>query len=136
MHSEKTQGVLGFAAGGTYDLPGVKIEAVDTPFIVLLCTPLDNRALTESEHILVTALAQDKQYGTVYNEDGTQLLETGGPPLLLEPVQATVTFKGGPLTSAQVVDVYGVPTGRQLERTGNTFRIDGRYATYYYEIRR
>jgi hypothetical protein len=136
VHGEKTQGVIGFAGGGTYDLPGVKIDAVDTLFIVLLCTPLDNRALTESEHVLITALARDKQYGTVYNEDGTELLETGGPPLLLEPVQATLTFKGGALTSAQVVDVYGVPTDRQLERTGNTLRIDGRYATYYYEIRR
>jgi len=136
IHTEKTQGVIGFAGGGTYDLPGVKIEAIDTPFIVLLCTPLDNHPLIESEHILITALARDKQYGTVYNEDGTQLLETGGPPLLLEPVQATITFKGGPLASAQVVDVYGVPTGRQLERTGNTLRIDGRYATYYYEIKR
>jgi len=61
---------------------------------------------------------------------------TGGPPLLLEPVQATITLKGSPATSVQVVDVYGVPTGRQVERTGDTFRIDGRNATYYYEVRR
>jgi hypothetical protein len=136
VHSNKTQGVIGFAAGGTYDLPGATVTEITTPFISLLFTPLDNRPLIESGHILVTALARDKQLGAVYNEDGTELLETGGPPLLLEPVQATIALKGGPLTSAKVVDVYGVPTDRQLERTGNTFRIDGRYATYYYEIRR
>ncbi len=136
VHTDKTQGVIGFAAGGAYDLPGVRVEAIDTPFIVLLFTPLDNRPLIESEHILITAMAQDKQLGTVYNEDGTQLLATGGPPLLLEPVQATVTLKGGPLTSVKAVDVYGVPTDRQLERSDNTFRIDGRYATYYYELDR
>jgi len=136
VHSEKTQGVIGFAGGSTYDLSGVTVRVGPTPFISLLFTPLDNRPLIESQDILITAMAQDKQLGTVYNEDGTQLLETGGPPLLLEPVQATLTFKGNTLTSVNVVDVYGVPTDQQVERTGNTFSIDGRYATYYYEVKR
>jgi len=136
VHSEKTQGVIGFAGGSTYDLPGVTVRVGSTPFISLMFTPLDNRPLIESGHILITAMAQDKQLGTVYNDDGTQLIETGGPPLLLEPVQATLTFKGNSLTFVNVVDVYGVPTDRQVERTGNTFAIDGRYSTYYYQIRR
>jgi hypothetical protein len=136
VQSDKTQGLLGFAAGQSYDLPGVTIDHIDTPFVSLLLTPLDNRPLIESAHILITALARDKQYGTVYNADGTELLDTGGPPLLLEPVQATIVFKGEPITSAIAVDAYGVPTDRQLEHTGNSIRIDGRYATYYYEVKR
>ncbi len=136
VHSEKTQGVIGFAGGGTYHLPAVTVSQIETPFISLLFTPLDDRPLIDSEHILITALAQDKQYGAVYYSDGTQLLETGGPPLLLEPVRATLTFKGAPLTSVKVVDVYGVPTQRQVERSGNTFTIDGRYTTYYYQVKR
>jgi len=47
-----------------------------------------------------------------------------------------LTFKGAPLTSVKVLDVYGVPKQRQVERTGNTFAIDGRYATYYYQVKR
>jgi hypothetical protein len=136
IHSEKTQGVIGFAGGHTFDLPGVTVRIGQTPFVSLLFTPLDNRPLIESGHVLITAMAQDKQYGTVYNEDGTNLIETGGPPLLLEPVQAILTFKGAPLMSVNVVDVYGVPVTRQVERTGNTFEIDGRYATYYYQVKR
>ena len=136
VHSEKTQGIIGFAGGRTYDLPGLTVRLGQTPFVSLLFTPLDNRPLIESEHILITAMARDKQYGTVYKDDGTELIETGGPPLLLEPVQATLTFKGAPLTSVKVVDVYGVPTARQVNRTGNTFVIDGRYATYYYQVKR
>jgi hypothetical protein len=136
IHSEKTQGVVGFAAGRTYDLPGVMVRMGSTPFVSLLFTPLDNRPLIESRHILITALAQDKQHGAVYSDNGTELIETGGPPLFLEPVQAAVTFKGDPLTSVNVIDVYGVPTAQQIERTGNTFSIDGRYATYYYQVQR
>lgn len=136
VQSDKTQGLIGFAAGKSYDLPGVTIENIDTSFVSLLLTPLDNRPLIESTHILITALARDKQYGTVYNADGTELLDTGGPPLLLEPVQATIVFKGESITSVKAVDVYGVPTERTLEHNNNTIRIDGRYATYYYEVTR
>ena len=107
-----------------------------TLFVSLLFTPLDNRTLIESRNVLITALAQDKQHGAHYSDDGTELIECGGPPLFLEPVQATLTFKGAPLTSVNVVDVYGVPTAQQVDRNGNTFSIDGRYAAYYYQVKR
>jgi hypothetical protein len=135
VHSEKTQGIVGFAGGGVYDLPAVTVD-VTTPFVSLLFTPLDDRPLISSGHILITAMARDRQTGTEYNEDGTQLVEVGGPPLLLEPVQAEIQLKGMPIDSVRVVDVYGVPGEREVERTGNTFAIDGRYAAYYYEVKR
>lgn len=133
--SEKTQGIVGFAGGHSYSLPGATVD-VTTPLVSLLFTPLDNRPLASSGHILITALARDIQTGTVYNADGTQLLEVGGPPLLLEPVQAEITLKGPQIDQVKVVDVYGVPGERELPLDGNTFTIDGRYATYYYEIKR
>ena len=135
VHTEKTQAIVGFAGSGTYDLPGVRVQ-VRTPFVSLLFTPLDDQTLVESKHILITAMARDAQTGTEYNADGTQLLRAGGPPLLMEPVQATLSFRGAPITSATVVDIYGVPTTRSVARQGNTFDIDGRYATYYYEVKR
>lgn len=136
VHSGKTQGIIGFAPGRTFELPDVNVVVGPTPFIDLLFTPLDNQPLIDSAHILITAMARDKQYGTVYSSGGYQLDETGGSPLLLEPVQATITFKGGPVISVRPVDIYGVPVDQQVERTGNTFAIDGRYATYYYEVKR
>jgi hypothetical protein len=136
VHSDKTQGVIGFAAGTAYALPAVTVTNIRTPFISLLFTPLDNLPLIDSGHILITALARDKQLGTVYNEDGTELLETGGPPLLLEPVQATINFKGRSIDSVKPVDIFGVPTDKQIEHTDNTFAIDGRYAACYYQVKR
>jgi len=35
-----------------------------------------------------------------------------------------------------VVDIFGVPTDKQIEQTNNTFAIDGRYAACYYEVKR
>jgi VCBS repeat-containing protein len=135
IHTDKTQGVIGFAGGGFYDLPGVTVD-LQTEFVSLLFTPLDDQPLEASEHILITAMAQAKPYGAVYNQDGTQLLEAGIEPLMLEPVKATITFKGGDIDSARKVDFYGVPTTQDVERVGNTITIDGRYATYYYEVTR
>ena len=135
VHTPKTQGVIGFAGGGRYRLPGVTV-AVKTPFVSLLFTPLDDRPLVESKHILITAMARDSQTGTRYSADGTQLIDAGKPPLLMEPVQAELEFKGPPIQSVKVVDIYGVPTDKEVERDGNRVTIDGRYATYYYEVKR
>ncbi len=135
VKTPKTQAVIGFAGGQSWHLPGVT-ATIETPFVSLIFTPLDDRDLDKSVDILITALARDKQTGAKYNADGTKLLEAGGPPLLLEPVQATLDFGGAPIVSAVAVDHTGVPTDQSVERDGNTIHIDGRYATYYYEVKR
>ena len=132
----KTQGIIGRAGNQSYDLPGVFV-AVKTPFVSLLFTPLDNEALVDSKQILITALAQDRQTGSQYNSDGTQLEALGGPPLLLEPVQARIRLKGAPATTINVLDSYGVPTGNTVAVDADgTFHIDGTYRAYYYEVKR
>ena len=136
IESEKTQGVIGWAGGRSIDLPALNVM-MTTPFASLLFTPLDDRPLIESGHILITALARDVQLGGQYSPDGNDLLLVGGPPLLLEPVQATLSFAGEPLVSARVVDVHGVPTSVDVPITGGSvITIDGNYETYYYELRR
>lgn len=135
VKTPKTQAIIGFAGGETWQLPGVS-ATIDTPFVSLIFTPLDDRPLDESVDILVTALARDRQTGAHYNADGTQLEEAGGPPLLLEPVQAELEFGGAPIIAAEALDTRGVPTGTSVERDANTIHIDGRYATYYYRAQR
>ena len=82
-------------------------------------------------------MARDKQTGTEYNSDGTQPLKMGGPPLLMEPVQATIQFQGAAPLEINVLDVYGVPTGEKVKMKDDvSFHLDGTYATYYYEVRR
>ncbi len=131
----KTQAVLGFAGGSTFDLPGVKVE-VKTPFVSLIFTPLDDQPLVASKHILITAMARDKQSGTEYSEDGARLVKAGGPPLLMEPVVATITLKGPPPSEVRSVDLYGVPTEIKIPVAGGSFVIDGRYQAYYFEVKR
>ncbi|MFP6886043.1 MAG: hypothetical protein VB997_00725, partial [Opitutales bacterium] len=108
-----------------------------TPFVSLILTPLDNLDLVKSRQILVTALARDKQTGSIYNADWSQLTQVGGPPLLLEPVQASIKLKGTPPREVRPLDFYGVPKAKNLQlQADGTFAIDGTHQTFYYEIRR
>ena len=54
------------------------------------------------------AVARDIQTGAAYNDDATELLSVGGPPLLLEPVQADLTLAG--VTKVTALDVDAAPT--------------------------
>jgi hypothetical protein len=109
VRSPKTQGVIGKTnAGEPFQLPAASVT-FKTPFVSTIFTPLDDATLAQSKHILITALAQDKQSGTRYNANGTQLESTGTAPLLLEPVQATIKLAGPTPANVTPCDHYGVP---------------------------
>lgn len=136
VRTAKTQAVIGFTGQQRKQLPAVDVE-IDTPFVSLIFTPLDNADLADSKQILITAMARDRQTGSQYNEDFSRLTQVGGPPLLMEPVQATIRLKGSQPTSVRPCDFYGVPRAESIDvGADGSFRIDGRYQTYYYEVRR
>lgn len=137
VRSPKTQAVVGFAGGRTIRLPGVTAH-IKTPFVSLIFTPLDDRPLVQSRHILITAMARDKQKGAEFNPDWSRLTTMGGPPLLMEPVQADIQFKSGKPVMVRPLDFFGVPKpGKPLAMASDgRFRIDGTHATYYYEVKR
>jgi len=140
VDTPQTQAVVGFAQGQTFELGDVNLT-IDSEFASVLVTALDGQTLGAGGRVLLTAVARDQQLGAEYNEDGTQLLAMGGPPLLLEPVQVTLTYT----TSAQtgwgvrrllgvhVLDAYGVPTGEQVPLNDSfSVTIDGRYGAFTY----
>ena len=136
VRTPKTQAVIGFASGRKIDLPGVSVN-LKTPFVSLIFSPLDNEDLERSNHILITAMARDKQTGSVYNADWSGLTQVGGPPLLMEPVQCSIKFKGSSVSQVRPLDVYGVPKKQSVKlQPDGSFKIDGTYQTYYYEVKR
>jgi len=132
IDTAKTQAVVGFAKSKTVELKDYTL-ALDSDFASLLVTALDGQELSESGRVLITALARDIQTGAKYNADGTQLEAMGGPPLLLEPVLATLTFRTGTIHRVEVLDAYGVPTGVEVPlNEDGSVRIDGRYGSFNY----
>ncbi len=136
LTAPKTQAILGRAGGRTFDLPGVKAD-VKTAFVSLIFTPLDDQPLAKSKQVLITAMARDRQTGTRYSDDGTKLVAKGGPPLLMEPVQATLRLAGDAPKEVRALDIYGVPAEKKVPvKPGGAFAINGTFKTYYYEVRR
>ncbi|MDB6069488.1 MAG: Endo-beta-mannanase [Verrucomicrobiales bacterium] len=130
----RTQGLIGRPGEKPVQLPAVKVLC-RTPFVSLLFTALDDMPLAESRHILITALAQDKQTGAAYSDDGTKLVSVGTAPLLLEPVQADIWLKGGIPTTVRALDPWGVRKGKPLTvKADGGFAIDGTAQAYYYEV--
>lgn len=114
ISAEGTQGVVGTELAGTHTLPDVSIDLSSEQGSLLL-TALDGAPLSESAAVLVTAMGRAIQTGAAYSSDRATLEAVGGPPLLLEPVQAQLTFGRTPL-SVSALDVYGVPQ-RELTDT-------------------
>ena len=137
VRAAKTQGIIGFAGGKTIELPDVTVN-MESPFASLLFTALDDRPLGESTTILVTAVAREKLTGSQMDGEGdeTTLVAIGGPPLLLEPVQATIQFSGPSIDYAIPLDHQGHQFGPfdewMIEADGDSYAINGRYETLYY----
>jgi hypothetical protein len=134
VRSAHTQGVIGFGGGVTHALPAAEI-ALRTEYAVVLITPLDGQPLAESTRVLVTAMARDIETGARYNADDTQLEAYGGPPLLLEPVQADITLPGPAIEAVTALEVDGLPR-MDVPFTGDTFTIDGRWRSCWYLVER
>lgn len=133
-----TQGVVGFGGGRRFDLDGTLIE-LESPFASLLVTSLDyEQGIADSPHLLISAVARARNTGMEWNQDHTELVSVGGPPLLIEPVEATITLKGRNRVTVWALDHAGrrtdtrVPTRRVAG--GAAFTLGGQYATIYYEV--
>jgi MYXO-CTERM domain-containing protein len=98
-------------------------------YAVLLVTALDGLPIAESHRMLVTAIARERPAGASYTADDTQLLTVGGPPLLMEPVEATLRIPG--VEAVTALDVDGWPRVA-VPVTDGAFAIDGRWRTLWY----
>ncbi len=133
VDTPSSQGVIGFAGGQTHDLGDFQVS-VETEFVSLLFTALDGLPLSGSGRVLITAMARDRQLGAEYSADGGELLAMGGPPLLLEPVQALVKVRrqAQDLVGVTPLDEYGVPGSGSVTLLDDSFVIDGSHAAAHY----
>ncbi len=127
LESEGTVAVCGFAEGRTFRLGDFGIE-MESPYAMLFMTAAEeNKTLKGSRSIIITTLARARNTGMEMEIDGDQgvVLSVGGPPLLIEPVKATIEFGSDRPFSVHVLDHDGCMTIRQVPVSGKKFRLDG-----------
>jgi hypothetical protein len=135
VNTPGTKAVVGFAGDKEQKLGDVKVQ-LDTPFASLFLTALDPKEdLRNCKTALISVLARQSNTGFTYFTVDNKELKNGGPPILLEPVKATVTIAGRPVAAVHVLDHDGRRTDRTLPVTGGRFTLDGaRDRAIYYEV--
>jgi hypothetical protein len=130
-----TKAVVGFAQGKEQKLGGVTVR-LDTPFAVFVLTAAGrDEDLATGKRALISVLARQSNTGFRYFAPDGRVLNNGGPPLLLEPVKATVGIAGRPVEAVHVLDHDGRRTGRTLPAADGRFTLDGaRDKAIYYEV--
>jgi hypothetical protein len=135
VNTAGTKAVVGFAEGKELALGDVKIR-LDSPFASLFLTALDRDAdLAHGKRALLTVLARQSNTGFRYFTPDNKVIDNGGPPILLEPVKATVTISGRAIAAVNILDHDGQRTGRTLSVTDGRFVLDGaKDKAIYYEV--
>jgi hypothetical protein len=135
VNTPGTKAVVGFTGGKEQTLGDVKVQ-VETPFASLFLTALEKKeALAGCKRALLTVVARQSNTGFSYFAVDNRVLNNGGPPILLEPVKATVTIAGRPVAAVNILDHNGRPTDRTLTVTEGRFTIDGaKDKAIYYEV--
>ena len=135
VNTPGTRAVVGFTGGKEQTLGDVKVK-LDTPFASLFLTAAEpGEDLAGCKRALITVLARESNTGFTHFAPDDRVLKNGGPPILLEPVKATVTIAGRPIASVNVLDHDGRRTDRTLPVMDGRFTLDGaKDKAIYYEV--
>lgn len=86
-------------------------------FAVLSAVSLTKTGITRSSRVLITGVARAANTGMEFNRKADVCLDPGGPPVRLEPLQATVTLHRTmpePSLRVRALDWEGIPMERRV----------------------
>ena len=140
INTPLTQGLVGYMKTAKSNPSQLSAE-VSNDFTAIMLSSLDGKPIRESERLLLTTGARTGNTGMKWDEKRTTLLETGGPPVLIEPVKGTLAVTD--LERASRLEIAPLDgAGRALgpfvtaQKTLTGFRLPlGEYATPWYLIR-
>ena len=130
-----TKAVVGFAGGKTAKLGNVTI-ALASPYASIFLTALARtETLATAKSALLTAVARNSNTGFKYFVVDSKALDNGNAPILLEPIQATITIAGRKISAVNILDHNGRRTDRTLAVRDGEFYINGAQdKALYYEV--
>ena len=135
LNTPASKAIIGFSGGKIQDFEECSVT-LTTPFAVLFMTALEkNKTLKTSKKWLITAVARGRNTNMKYSNDGTQLLEKGNAPLLLEPVDFKLNLRRKGKAVLTILDHDGLATSQQQAIENQMISIDGsKTKTIYYTV--
>ncbi len=134
VNTPATKAVVGFPPTEKLQLGDVSIE-VDNRYATILLTSLEqDKNIADAKRLLLTCVARVRHTGMEYNLSENWLNSVGTPPLLMEPVFATLTVPGA--KRVILLDHDGRTTSKKLHVSPEgRFEVNGAQdQTMYYEI--
>jgi hypothetical protein len=124
INTAGTKGQVGFVTDSKeVDLGGVKLQRQPGFGAVVVTAESQGKTLADDTSALILAMARTRNTGMSFNADGMKLETVGKGPILLEPIQAAITFDRA-VKEVQVLDHNGQPTGRTATLNGQELTID------------
>jgi hypothetical protein len=133
INTPGTVGFMGFAPDSTISI-GDYLFRTSNKFAVVLLTSLDkDKNLKQASNILVSTFARAENTGMIHNEDYTKYIEEGKEPILMEPVNVSISFKGINHIKCQVLDFQGRKQETEINVSDKQIMLNGaKYKTNYY----
>jgi hypothetical protein len=136
MNTAATKAVVGFAEGKALELGGVTIEPRSRFAAIYITAQAKGETIASARKLLVVAIARARNTGMRLSAAEDAVLDRGGPPVLMEPVKATISLGRPGAPTVLLLDHDGLPTDRTIPVREGTFTIDGaRDRTPYYLVR-
>ncbi len=132
--TDYTSAFVGFTGGKELRAGNIKISS-QTPFSIIIASSAEkNKKLDMCEKIIVTAIARAVNTGMEFNEDKTELTDTGNAPVMMEPVQFKISLDRK-IKKVVILDHSGKPKGEAIDCNTKSFVADGaKYQAIYYEL--
>jgi hypothetical protein len=130
-----TKAIVGFVQGRSVELGDVAI-ASQSPFAAIYVTALEpDKDIASSSRLLITAIARARNTGQRVDGRTGKVISPGEPPILMEPVKATITVRRKGSPTVTLLDHDGLLTQRKLQVKDGALTIDGTAdKTMYYLI--
>jgi hypothetical protein len=111
IESPRFQALMGFLGHRKFNntIWAMETSNAYASFALVSLTP---RAITSSDHVILSAVSRCENTGMVYNEKRTKVIDAGKGPVLMEPIQAKFVlyrYKKDPRLKVRALDQEGKP---------------------------
>jgi len=74
-----------------------------TQFATIALSSLTNKPISESHHLLLTAVGRSDSTGAKYNAEHKYSIDLGHGPIIIEPVEATIKLNNEKISPQSIV---------------------------------
>ena len=122
LNTERSQAVVGAISNKSFETDDM-ITSIDNEYAGITIVSLSDKAIWETDKMLLTAAGDARNTGEVRNSNGTEIIQSGGAPILVEPITGSITLKTQDDVKVYKISSAGLRKGEaktEKDKDGNT----------------